>query len=381
MTGLAVKDVQFNGATLRAAQDTENIIWVGVRWVCEGLGLSEDRTKYERKKIQKDLVLVQGVKFYPLGSGNSDTDVLCLKLDFLPLWLAKISITPTMKRENPQLVDNLIEYQLKAKDVLAEAFLNKNAVAPVENYSKKIEDLQHTITEMRQENQKMYKDMSALANIILDWKESFEKNNSTKLALPEASTIPSWKSWKETMYQKMDRICDNTAKFGKRSDVMRWIYKYMTKNYGVVWDQETREYKERNHTYITPSTIDVVMDKPMIKSIFESVLADLEYEYCHKMEVKSKNHVDNWSDQVIAPLVEKYNDHSNAGMATYRRVYKKMDEDNKICWKNLTTRYINKRGKKPSKKDLIETRPSLRNKFKMAVKELMEEKIEEKQEV
>ena len=29
MTGLAVKDVQFNGATLRAAQDAENIIWVG----------------------------------------------------------------------------------------------------------------------------------------------------------------------------------------------------------------------------------------------------------------------------------------------------------------------------------------------------------------
>lgn len=30
MNGLAVKDVQFNGATLKAAQDTENIIWVGV---------------------------------------------------------------------------------------------------------------------------------------------------------------------------------------------------------------------------------------------------------------------------------------------------------------------------------------------------------------
>ena len=130
MTGLAVKDVQFNGATLRAAQDAENIIWVGVAWVCQGLGLSEDRIKYERKKIQRDLVLVQGVKFYPLGSGNSDAPVLCLKLDFLPLWLAKISITPTMKKENPQLVENLIEYQLKAKDVLASAFLNKDTIIP-----------------------------------------------------------------------------------------------------------------------------------------------------------------------------------------------------------------------------------------------------------
>lgn len=373
MNGLAVKDVQFNGATLRAAQDAENIIWVGVRWVCQGLGLSEAKIDYERKKIQKDLVLNQGVKFYSLGSGNSDTPVLCLKLDFLPFWLAKISITPTMKRENPQLVGNLIEYQLKAKDVLADAFLNKNGMTSVGNYSEQIEDLKHTITEMRQENQEMYKDMSALANIILDWKESFERNGLTKLTLLESPTASSWKSWKETMYKKMDHICENSTRFGKRNDVMKWLYRYMNKKYGVVWDQEEREYKERNNTSISPSTIDIVADKPMIKSIFESVLADLEYECCHKRVAGTADSAENWSDQIIAPLVEKYNDHSNAGMATYRRVYKKMDEDNKICWKNLTTRYINEHGEKPSKKDLIETRSSLRKKFKNAVKELMEE--------
>ena len=368
--GLAIKDVQFNGATLRAAQDAENIIWVGVRWICQGLGLSEDRIKYERKKIQKDLVLVQGVKFYPLGSGNSDTEMLCLKLDFLPLWLAKISITPTMKKENPQLVENLIEYQLKAKDVLASAFLNKDAIIPVENYSQQIADLQNIIMEMRQENQKMYKDMSALANIILDWKESFGKSTPVKPVFPESNV---YTSWKKDMYKKMDHICENTTRFGKRNDIMKWMYRYMNKKYGVVWDQEEREYKERNHTSISPSTIDIVLDKPMIKSIFESVLADLEYEYCHKTVEKSDNEIGDWTDQIIAPLVEKYNDHSNSGMATYRRVYKKMDADNKICWKNLTTRYINEHGKKPLRKDLIETRPSLRKKFKNAVKELMEE--------
>ena len=371
--GLAIKDVQFNGATLRAAQDAENIIWVGVRWVCQGLGLSENRTDYERKRIQNDLVLNKGVKFYSLGNDRAKSDVLCLKLDFLPLWLAKISITPKMKKENPQLVENLIEYQIKAKDVLAAAFLNKTSVTPVANYSKQIEDLQNTIEEMKQEQKKAYKDMSTLANIILDWKESFEKNGLTKPVLPEVSTTSSWKSWKETMYQKMDHICANTTQFGKRNDVMKWMYRYMNKKYGVVWDQEEREYKERNHTSISPSTIDIVLDKSMIKSIFESVLADLEYECCHKTVEKLDNEIGDWTDQIIAPLVEKYNDHSNSGMATYRRVYKKMDADNKICWKNLTTRYINEHGKKPLRKDLIETRPSLRKKFKNAVKELMEE--------
>ena len=104
MNGLAVKDIEFNGATLRAAQDVAGKIWVGIRWMCMGIGFDEDKMKNERKKIQKDIVLNEGVKFYPLGSGNSDTEVLCLDLDYIPLWLAKISITPTMQKENPDLV-------------------------------------------------------------------------------------------------------------------------------------------------------------------------------------------------------------------------------------------------------------------------------------
>lgn len=362
MTGLAIKDVEFNGTTLRAAQDTENIIWVGVAWVCQGLGLSEGQMKNERKKIQTDEVLAQGTKFHPLGSGNSDSEVLCLNLEFLPIWLAKIHVTPKMKHDNPQLANKLITYQLKAKDVLAEAFLyNKEETAPsILEYEQKIDRLESKID-------KMYEDIGTLAKMFLDWKETADKR--TLPVVTDRNT-----SWKSSMYEKMDRICANTSDFEKRADVMKWIYRYMTKNYGVVWDQEVREYKEWNKTHVLPSTIDVVQDKLMIKSIFESVLADLEYKYCHKPVVEGKKTVKNWSDQVIAPLLEKYNDRSNAGMVTYRRVYKKMDENNKIGWKNLTTRYINEHGRKPSRKDLIETRPSLRKKFQNAVKELMEEK-------
>lgn len=362
MNELAIKDVDFNGATLRAAQDINKIIWVGVRWVCEELGLTEGQMKSERKKIQTDEVLVQGTKFHPLGSGNSDSEVLCLNLEFLPIWLAKIHVTPKMKHDNPQLANKLITYQLKAKDVLAEVFLynKEETTLNILEYEQKIDRLESKID-------KMYEDMGTLAKMFLDWKETEEKRT-----LPVVSDRNA--SWKSIMYEKMDRICANTTDFEKRADVMKWIYRYMNKNYGVVWDQEVREYKERNKTYSLPSTIDVVQDKLMIKSIFESVLADLEYKYCHKPVVEGKKTVKNWSDQVIAPLVEKYNDHSNAGMTTYRRVYKKMDENNKIGWNNLTTRYINEHGRKPSRKDLIETRPSLRKKFQNAVKELMEEK-------
>ena len=55
-------------------------------------------------------------------------EILCLNIDFVPLWLAKISITPSMKENNPELVDKLVKYQLKTKDILAKAFLVKKAV-------------------------------------------------------------------------------------------------------------------------------------------------------------------------------------------------------------------------------------------------------------
>ncbi len=125
---LIVKDVDFFGDTLKAAKDEEGIIWAGVPWLCKGMGLNKDQIGNERKKIQDDLVLSQGVKFHPLGTGNANKEVLCLQLDYVPLWLAKISITPNMKENNPELVEKLVKYQLKAKDVLAAAFLPKQSL-------------------------------------------------------------------------------------------------------------------------------------------------------------------------------------------------------------------------------------------------------------
>lgn len=52
--------------------------------------------KSERKKIQTDSVLSQGERNFVLPTEGGNQEVLCLKLDFLPLWLAKISITPAI---------------------------------------------------------------------------------------------------------------------------------------------------------------------------------------------------------------------------------------------------------------------------------------------
>ncbi len=123
MNELEVKKVPFMGTELMAARDNDGQIWAGVRWMCNGLGLSKGQRDRQSLNIQADSVLAKGASNLRLPTKGGNQEVLCLKLDYVPLWLAKIAITPKMERETPELAARLEQYQLKAKDVLAAAFL------------------------------------------------------------------------------------------------------------------------------------------------------------------------------------------------------------------------------------------------------------------
>jgi len=121
------KLVPFNGSELLGIKASDGKIYVGVRWVCEGIGLTRGQMQNERKRIQEDVVLKQGERnFVKLPTNGGAQDVLTMDIDFLPLWLAKISITPNMQANQPEVAARLIQYQLKAKDALASAFIQKN---------------------------------------------------------------------------------------------------------------------------------------------------------------------------------------------------------------------------------------------------------------
>ncbi|MFL0584676.1 phage antirepressor N-terminal domain-containing protein [Solibacillus silvestris] len=119
------KLVQFGDYELLAVKTNNGKVHAAVKWVCQGVGLTDDQAKRQVKNIQSDLVVSKGVSNLTLPTNGGLQEVLCIELDFLPLWLAKISITPNMQETNSKAVENLVNYQLKAKDVLAEAFLPK----------------------------------------------------------------------------------------------------------------------------------------------------------------------------------------------------------------------------------------------------------------
>ena len=130
MNKLEVKKVPFMGTELMAARDTDGQIWAGVRWMCDGIGFSEGQRKRQIANIQDDTVLSKGGSNLILPTKGGSQRTLCLKLDYVPLWLAKIAITPKMERETPELAAKLEQYQLRAKDVLAAAFLPQAVQSP-----------------------------------------------------------------------------------------------------------------------------------------------------------------------------------------------------------------------------------------------------------
>lgn len=122
---LTIQNVPFLSDEIPASIDNDNIIWSVVSMICNNLGLTEDQKKRQVKNIQEDLVLSSGCKKLRVKYDTQVREALCIQNNYLPLWLAKISITPNMKSEHPEVVDKLIQYQLTAKDVLAEYFLGK----------------------------------------------------------------------------------------------------------------------------------------------------------------------------------------------------------------------------------------------------------------
>lgn len=125
MNDLIIKNVNVLGDSILAAKDNGGDIWVGINAFCQGLDMNKKQRDWQVKKVQGDKTLSKGCREFSAGVFDPSNSVYALRLDFVPLWLAKISITSNMEDEHPELAKKLLNYQLKAKDILANAFIEK----------------------------------------------------------------------------------------------------------------------------------------------------------------------------------------------------------------------------------------------------------------
>jgi len=137
---MIVKQVNFNGDSLLAVKDNETgKIHVSVNHICNNLGIDAEN---QRVKLKGHMTISKGTMILGVPSNGGTQSAFVIELEFLPLWLA--GINPVKVR--PEIQNKLVEYQLKAKDVLAAEFLGQAVKLPT-TYSEALRELADKVDE------------------------------------------------------------------------------------------------------------------------------------------------------------------------------------------------------------------------------------------
>ena len=375
-TALQVKNVDFYGDTLLAIQENATqTIYVAINYILRGLGFNDKQTEYQRDKITSDKVIAKGTQKFSgtLLNMRTGKDVWCISLFKLPLALAKISITPKMQKETPQLADKLERYQDTCADVLAKAFLpeqyQNNSVLSIEQMNSQLQNIENRFDSFQnsfdlfQTNIITHIDtrLNTMGNAFTYIQKLLEQN-SKPLFVVDAD-------WKSKMFKRVDELLlQQPQKYINSKAILKSIYDKMNSVYGIVWDQESRDFRIEHNIVGRPQTMELISDKEQLKSLFECILNDM-FENKSQKAVSEKVMLS--VRDIIAPLIQKYNDKSKGGTVTYRKVYKNMD----VNWYRKEKAYIkcHRANNPPQRIKLIEQDFKLMNRFKKTVKGMMTE--------
>lgn len=158
---METKMIDFEGGQLLGVK-TKDGVFLGVKKTCLDIGFSEGQARRQVENIQKDLVLFPKCRKFAMVQNEGDRqvtrEILGLHEDVVTLWLAKITLTPTMKKENPEAVHKLVNYQLKCAKVLHEAFSLEDIKEQLElkgeivELNNKIDGLTQEVTQLKKTN-------------------------------------------------------------------------------------------------------------------------------------------------------------------------------------------------------------------------------------
>lgn len=124
-TALQVTNFNFYGDELIALKDNATgEIYTSINHVLRNIGFTERQIRHNRDKWIQDIVVSKGVQNFVIPTNKGNQDTYCISNHKLPLALAKITITPKMKKTQSELVSKLELYQDKCADVLASVFID-----------------------------------------------------------------------------------------------------------------------------------------------------------------------------------------------------------------------------------------------------------------
>ena len=126
MAELEIKNVDFYDSELIGVQEAATgKVFTAINNVLKGIGFDDRQIEHQRNKWKEDEAVSKGVQKFSYPSEGGTQEAYCIDIMKLPLALAKINITPKIKKENPRLAEMLELYQDKCAEVLAKSFFRK----------------------------------------------------------------------------------------------------------------------------------------------------------------------------------------------------------------------------------------------------------------
>lgn len=265
-TALQVTNFNFYGDDLIALRDNATgEIYTAITHVLRGIGFTNKQIEHQQKKILTNEIL----KSYTLKFSGVDlnipnvNEIWCISQRKLPLALAKINITPTIKKKQPELSNRLMKYQDKCADVLASVFIDHKTLDQIS--LQPILDTLNTFT----------KTVNAT---LLSINERISKLEEYQVQTPKTLPKKKFSYWTSKMFPKYQLLMDYFG-ISQHKDLYKQLYWELENTYpDIELNQLIDDYCYENHLD-SCFTLDAIEHDKTARKLFEGIVDNLLEKY------------------------------------------------------------------------------------------------------
>ena len=266
-TALQITDFNFYGDNLIALKDNATgEIYTAITHILRGIGFNPKQVEHQQNKILKDeLLKSHTLKFSGVDLNiPSVNEIWCISQRKLPIALAKINITPKMRKEQPELSEKLLTYQDKCADVLASVFIDHKTISDInmQPITDVLTSVTNTLTTLTQTMTSMQQETNTI-----------KETQSAQPKLPKKR----WSYWSTKMYPKYQLLTDYFQI--SNAELYKNLYRELQNTYpDIDLNQEIDDYCYENKLD-SVYTLDVIEHNLTLRKLFESIVDNLLNKY------------------------------------------------------------------------------------------------------
>lgn len=240
---------------------------------------TKDQIRRRRDTWVNDLSLAKGIQKFDMPAQEVvtkfdttiliDKETLCISQRKLPLALAKLHITPSMKKKQPELVRKLLLYQDKCADVLAAVFIDHASIQDIQ--------LQEVLTVLGKISKAINSLHGELQYTISEITNLNNRLDSIEQQISKPTPKRKYSYWTTKMFPKYQTLADYLQITYK--ELYKLLFKELQNTYPEIdLNQLVDDFCYENKLE-SCYTMDAIEHDKEVRKLFESVVNNILHEY------------------------------------------------------------------------------------------------------